>query len=138
MEDSSFLGSGWSYPIVFEDANLQLRMSAAVENINQSIHLLLNTPIGSRSLLPDYGSKLSTFLFRHIDATAQEEIIQSVTFTLLNGEPRIDVENVRLSVNDGGATVEVFITYVVRQTNARHNHVFPFSSLEGSNLEVTG
>ncbi|WP_248798712.1 GPW/gp25 family protein [Pseudomonas sp. MWU13-2105] len=138
MSDSSFLGTGWSYPPVFDNANFELQLSSGVANINQSIDLLLKTPVGSRTLMPDYGCNLSSYVFRRIDASLQEEIIQSVSLTLLNGEPRIDVERVDLSIQDGGAVVNVAITYVVRQTNARHNHVFPFSQLEGTNLEIAG
>ena len=136
MADSNFLGTGWSYPPVFDDASYQLRLSSGVDNVNQSIDLVLKTPAGSRALEPGFGSNLSSFVFRRIDASVKEEIIQSVRYALLNGEPRIDVERVDLDVKDGGATVNVAINYTVRQTNTRHNHVFPFSILEGSNLEI--
>ncbi|MDU8498224.1 GPW/gp25 family protein [Pseudomonas syringae] len=138
MPDSSFLGTGWAYPPVFDDANFELQMSSGVDNINQSINLLLSTPVGSRTLMPDYGCNLSSYLFRRIDASVQEEIIQSVRLTLLNGEPRIDVERVDLSVQTASATVHIAISYIVRQTNTRHNHVYPFSQLEGTNLEIGG
>ncbi|QXH50495.1 GPW/gp25 family protein [Pseudomonas fakonensis] len=136
MAGSSFLGTGWSFPPVFDSASHQLRLSAGVDNINQSIDLLLRTPVGSRPLLPGYGCDLARFVFRRIDATAQEEIVQSVRLTLLNGEPRIAVEQVSVAVQKGGATVTVDIGYRVRSTNTRHNHVFPFSQLEGTNLEA--
>lgn len=138
MTDSSFLGTGWSFPPVFDDANCELRLSSSVDNINQSINVLLNTPLGSRTLLPDYGCDLSRYVFKRIDASVKEEIIQSVRLTLLNDEPRIDVERVDLSVQASASTVLVAISYVIRQTNTRHNHVFPFSQLEGTNLDVGG
>lgn len=138
MADSTFLGTGWSYPPVFDDVNFELKMSSGVDNINQSIDLLLNTPVGSRTLMPDYGCNLSSYVFRRIDASIREEIIQSVRLTLLNGEPRIDVERVDLSVLAAEATAQIAITYRVRETNTRHNHVYPFSQLEGTNLEIGG
>lgn len=136
--DSSFLGTGWSYPPMFDNAQHQLLLSSGVDNINQSINVLLRTRKGSRPLKPDYGCNLSSYVFRRIDATVTEEIIQSVKGTLLDGEPRIDVGKVELSLSRDGALVHVNIQYTVRQTNARHNHVFPFSQYEGTNLEMGG
>lgn len=138
MSDSSFLGTGWPYPPVFDNANFQLNLSSGTDNINQSIDLLLKTPKGSRSILVDFGSTLSHFVFRTINSIVKEEIIQAVRTTLLYGEPRIDVERVDLSVSEDGTTMQVSINYFVRQSNSRHNHVFPFSQLEGSNLEIGG
>jgi phage baseplate assembly protein W len=134
--DSSFLGTGWAYPPSFDNASLQLRMSSGADNIRQSIDVLLRTPKGSRSLMPDFGCNLGSFTFRKIDATVKEEIVQSVKTTLLEGEPRIDVEQVTVTPVERGTRLNIGIVYVVRKTNARHNHVFPFSQLEGTNLEI--
>jgi len=136
--NDSFLGTGWRFPPVFDNAGFELRLSTGVDNINQSINVLLQTPRGSRSLMPDFGCDLSSFVFRRIDATVKEEIIQSVKATLLDGEPRIDVEKVEVGLSESqrGQVMNLTITYTVRQTNSRHNHVFPFSQLEGTNLEL--
>ncbi len=138
MNKKTFLGTGWSFPPSFEQANYRLSLNSEENNINQSINLVLQTPRGSRSLLPDFGSDLLNFLFRKIDASLQEEIIQSVKTTLLNDEPRISVNDVQVAfITDGAATVSVTIYYTIKKTNTRHNHVFPFSLLEGTNLQVT-
>ncbi len=136
MDDSSFLGTGWSFPPAFDRANLQLQRTSGEANIAQSIELLLNTPKGSRCLLPDFGCNLSQYVFRRLTATLQEEIVQSVTTTLLNDEPRIDVEQVDVSASADGSIVQVQVSYVVRSTNSRHNHVIPFAMLEGTNLDL--
>jgi phage baseplate assembly protein W len=136
MDDSSFLGTGWSFPPVFDRASLQLQCTSGVANIAQSIELLLNTPRGSRALLPDFGCNLSQYVFRRLDAALQEEIVQSVTTTLLNDEPRIDVEKVEVSTSADGSTMLVQISYIARSTNSRHNHVIPFAMFEGSNLNL--
>lgn len=137
MQDSSFLGTGWSFPPVFDNANYQLQLSSGESNINQSIDLLMKTPRGSRSLMPSYGCDLCRYLFCRLDATLQEEIIQSVKTTLLNSEPRISVEDVNIALSEDGSTATLSISYKVKLTNTRHNHVFPFSLLEGSNLSVS-
>lgn len=136
MNESKFLGTGWTFPPVFANSNYQLQLTGGERNIAQSIDLLLQTARGSRSLMPDFGSNLSGYVFRHIDASLQAEITQSVKNTLLDGEPRITVESVDFSTSEDGAAVALSIAYRIKQTNSRHNHVFPFSLLEGTNLRV--
>jgi len=138
MQPSGFLGRGWSFPVQFDRSTLSLAMSEAEDNINQSIDVLLYTPLGSRSLAPQFGCNLGDFLFKRVDATTQEEIIQSVRSTLLQGEPRIQVLDVILTLSPEQGLVSINVTYQVRRTNARHNHVFPFSRLEGTNLMLEG
>lgn len=136
MNESSFLGQGWSFPPVFDATTHTLKLTAGEPNINQSIDLLLKTPRGSRTLLPEFGCNLFSYLFRRIDATAQEEIIQSVKTTLLNDEPRITVIDVDVGLSDEGAMVSITVVYQILQTNSRHNHVIPFAQLEGTNLQL--
>ncbi|WP_107759263.1 GPW/gp25 family protein [Dickeya sp. Secpp 1600] len=137
MDDSHFLGRGWQFPPVFSGAVRQVAMNSAEANINQSIDLILQTQRGERSLLPYFGSELRSFLFRYPDATLQNEIAQSVRTTLLNDEPRISVASVEVTfLPEPASMVAIHIDYIIRQTNTRHNHVFPFSLLEGTNLTV--
>lgn len=135
--NNSFLGTGWSFPPSFEKGNYQLELSSEVDNINQSINLILQTPRFSRSLVPKFGSELAGFLFRTANASLKEEIEESIRLTLLNDEPRITVNKVDVKfVKDTETLALVSIYYTVKKTNARHNHVFPFSLLEGTNLKV--
>ncbi|MFY8093849.1 MAG: GPW/gp25 family protein [Niveispirillum sp.] len=132
--DAPFLGRGWTFPPVFNAADASLSMVAGVENIAQSLNLLLATLQGSRALLPDFGSNLNQFVFRRSDAQTLEELAEAARFILLHGEPRIVVEDVRSQASADGSLMQLVIAYRVTQTNTRHNHVYPFASLEGSNL----
>jgi phage baseplate assembly protein W len=136
MSEHCFTGTGWSFPPVFDNANYQLQLTGGQNNINQSIDLLLQTPLGSRSLLPNFGCSLSRYIFRRVDATVRAEIIQSVQQTLLDAEPRISVENVEVVDAADGSSLDINISYKIKQTNTRHNHVFPFSLIEGTNLQA--
>ena len=134
--DSSFLGAGWAFPPAFDNATGRLQMTSGVSNINQSIDTLLQTMRGSRSMLPDFGCNLFSYLFQRLDATLEGEIVQSVKVCLLNSEPRIVVENVTVSQGGDGATIDLSIEYRIKLTNTRHNKVFPFSLLEATNLDL--
>lgn len=132
--DAPFLGRGWSFPPVFNAADASLSMVAGIENIAQSLNLLLATLRGSRALLPDFGSNLNQFVFRRSDTQTLEELADAARFILLHGEPRIVVEDVRPQASADGSLMQLAITYRITQTNTRHNHVYPFAALEGSNL----
>lgn len=133
--NSQFLGRGWQFPPTFSGASKQVQMSDAEANINQSIDLILQTQRGERSLLPYFGSNLRSYLFKSKDATLKAEIAQSVRDTLLHDEPRIHVDDVLVEyLNQPESTVAISVVYTIKQTNTRHNHVFPFSLLEGTNL----
>ena len=132
--DAPFLGNGWSYPPVFDAPNASLRMVAGVANIGHSIDLLLSTLRGSRALLPEFGSNLGQFVFCRADAQTLTELAEAAHLVLLHGEPRIKVGEVRAQKNGDASVLVLNIAYQVTQTNTRHNHVYPFASLEGSNL----
>lgn len=136
LSDSNFLGTGWTFPPTFDGATDQLHLSSGDANIKQSIDVVLQTPKGSRSLQPTYGCDLSRFIFRQIDATAQAQMIESVKQTLLDCEPRIKVESVAFSSLGEGSMVALNICFQIKQTNTRHNHVFPFSLIEGTLLNT--
>lgn len=135
MTDSSFLGTGWSFPPTFEIGDYQLQMTHREQNINQSIDLILQTHQGERSLMPLFGSGLRGYVFKKMDAMLKTEIIDSVKSTLLDWEPRITVDHVWLQELDNGQSgVAIHIDYTVRKTNSRHNHVYPFIQNEATNL----
>lgn len=138
MEDSSFLGTGWSFPPTFEVGNYQLTMSHSQNNINQAIDTILQTPRGERSMMPLFGSTLHTFIFKNMNATLQSEIIDAVKSALLEFEPRITVDNVMLETFTGELSgVAIHISYTVRKTNTRYNHVYPFIQNEATNMVIS-
>lgn len=134
QNDAYFLGRGWSFPPVFNAPTFSLRMLAGVANIANSIDLLLATLRGSRALLPEFGSDLGRFVFCRADAQTMTELGEAARLVLLHGEPRIKVIDVSAEKNPDASVLVLNIVYEVVQANSRHNHVYPFASLEGSNL----
>jgi phage baseplate assembly protein W len=134
-KENVFLGSGWSFPVSFSVGNLQLNLSSNETNINESITIILNTRKGERTLEANFGSGLQQFMFRKIDNSLKGEIIETIQFSLLRYEPRILVKEVRVASTDTlNGLLEILIIYVYKQTNTRHNYVFPFHLKEGTNL----
>ncbi len=84
---------------------------------------------------PDFGAGLQRFFFRKMDETLKGEMINIIKMSLLLNEPRINVTNVDVEFTDtANGMVEIMIDYTYIQANTRHNHTFPFSIMEGTNL----
>ena len=116
-------------------ADKKLIIEHGEENIKQSIDLILSTHYGERSVMADWGSKLNTFLFKNLDSNLAGEIISAVKICLLNYEPRIRVTNVDVEYSSAKeGRVILLIDYLIKKTNSRHNHVYPFSDIEGTSL----
>ncbi|WP_289659395.1 GPW/gp25 family protein [Flavobacterium panacagri] len=134
--ETAFLGSGWAFPVSFSADNHQLNLSANETNINESINIILNTRKGERTLEANFGSGIQQFMFRKIDSALKGEIVETIKFALLRYEPRILVQDVKVTSTDTlNGKIEILITYVYSQTNTRHNYVFPFYLKEGTNLD---
>ena len=136
-EKSSFLGAGWAFPPSFSKTNCLLDISVSSANIKQSIDLILNTPVGSKCTNPKFGSELNHYIFKRFNTAMEADVSHAVSTALLNFEPRITVTQVDvLLVDEKEVTLNIIINYVVKKTNARDNHVFPFYLNEASNLIV--
>ncbi len=123
----SFLGSGWSFPPLFNRHSGSVEMVADEENIQQSLLILLSTDPGERLMRPDFGCDLKHFQFAEIDTGLLTRLKTMITKAVLLYEPRVLLENVVADEKEdepGVLTVE--IQYIVRATNSRFNLVFPF------------
>jgi len=135
-QKNEFLGSGWSFPVTFSAGNHQLSVSKYEANVNESIHLILMTHLGERCMNFEFGSGLQQYMFKKMNETLKGEIMDTVYFSLLNNEPRIDVQKVGVEFPEATiGFVEITVDYLFSLTNTRHNYVFPFYLGEGTNLK---
>ncbi len=135
IREKEFLGSGWAFPVTFSAGNNLLSLSKYEENINQMIHIILQTTFGERPFQPQFGSGLQQYFFREMNTTLQGEIRETVKSALLDNEPRITVKEVVVEFADEvSGLVEITIHYEYNRTNTRHNYVYPFHLKEGTNL----
>ena len=134
-----FLGKGWSFPPSFNKTAGFVNMVAGVEDINQSLHMLLSTITGERIMQPKYGCDMNEFVFDAVTTTLKTVMADKVRTALLIYEPRIEVE--KLEIDDEGeleGRILIDIHYKVRTTNSRYNYVFPFYKAEATELKTTG
>lgn len=135
LREQHFWGTGWGFPVVFEAGDYRLQTSEKIQNINQSIDIILKTQQGERNMNMTFGSGLHQFFFRMMDQTLKGEIIDVVKMSLLDQEPRITVLDVDVEFADERkGLIHIFIHYEINTTNTRHNYVYPFYIKEGTNL----
>lgn len=135
IKEKEFLGSGWSFPVTFSEGNHQLDLVQYENAIEDSIDVIMKTNLGSRPLVPQFGSGLEKFFFETMSSTMKTDIQSTVKNALLQNEPRITVNEVTVEfTEEQSGLVQVFVDYEYNQTNTRHNYVFPFYLKEGTNL----
>lgn len=125
--DSSFLGRGWAFPPRFGAGGSQMHTVAGLEDIEQSLGLLLSTRPGERLMQDDFGCELSEFLFEEVTDGLVGRLRSVVEDAILHHEPRVRLDGVDVSIDDAvQGLLHIAIRYTVRATNSRYNMVYPF------------
>ncbi len=125
MADSDFLGTGIAFPFTMRDGRLV--EAAGEQSIHDSILLILRTARGERVMRPNFGGGISDLVFLENSTTTSTVVGETVRRTLIEFEPRIDVEDVRVTPDaDEGHRLNIEIEYKVRTSNRTENIVYPF------------
>ncbi len=98
--DKSFLGRGWSFPPGFTAGGAQVEMVSDIEDIHQSLQILLSTQLGERLMQEDYGCDLSGVMFEEVDQGLINRLTSLFDNAILNYEPRIKLENLEVSESE--------------------------------------
>lgn len=135
MELKSFLGSGWGFPPVFHKDGKYVHMVSNEEDIAESILILLSTDPGERPMRPDFGCNLRQFVFERQGTSFITGLNHVIYQAILNFEPRVNfIDATVIGRNDLDGVLHIQVNYTIIITNTRHNIVFPFYLLEGTNI----
>jgi Bacteriophage baseplate protein W len=131
----SFLGTGWSFPVSFDKMDAAVQMVSDLEDISQSIRIILSTTPGERIMQPTFGCNLKSLVFERADSTLEPALNHLIYHALLNFEPRVIFHEATVIRSDpAGGILEISVQYSIITTNTRHNMVFPFYLTEGTNI----
>lgn len=133
--DTSFLGTGWSFPPAFDPRSKQAVMVSGLEDIEQSLRILLSTTPGERVMQPAYGCGLRRMVFEVVNDSTLTALKDLVAKAVLFFEVRITLERVEVDASrvfEG--VIFLHLHYTVRSTNSRSNLVYPFYFREGSGV----
>jgi hypothetical protein len=122
-----FLGQGWAFPPQFSELTRTTRMVSGIEDIRESLFILLRTRPGERVMLPAYGCDLDRFIFQTVDSALLARVRDTVTSAVVRWEPRIELLDVEVSSDPGEPSLLLIeLSFQVRRTNIRSNLVYPF------------
>lgn len=128
---TDFIGSGWSFPLRFNSRG-GLEMSRGERDIEESIRIILSTPIGERRMRPNFGCGVHDLAFATNDPTTHGLIEHHVREALALWEPRVEITRVVVRNDEAEPSrVLVEIDYNLRSTNDRRNLVYPFYIIPG-------
>ncbi|BEP29033.1 GPW/gp25 family protein [Helicovermis profundi] len=134
--DSSFLGTGWKFPIEVDSTTGRIKSSSFEEDIRESIFIILGTRKGERIMRPEFGSNINKYIFDIPDTTTITLITQEIKDSLQEWEPRITDVEVNIKTDEiENEKLLIDIRYKVRRTNNLFNLVYPFYISEGTKLE---
>ncbi len=127
MADQSFLGVGWHFPPAFTKGGDQVEMVDGIEDIHQSLQILLSTRLGERIMQADFGCNLDVMLFEERNQSLVNTVTSLVSDAIVYHEPRISLESLDVSESESEqGLLLISIEYTVRSTNSRFNMVYPF------------
>lgn len=131
----SFLGTGWSFPPAFDKLYGNAKLVSDEADIAESIRLILGTTPGERLMQPEFGCDLRRLVFEKIDGSLVAGLNHMIYHALLNFEPRINFIGAEIiNRNELDGILHIQVNYSIIITNTRHNIVFPFYLLEGTNI----
>jgi phage baseplate assembly protein W len=127
----AFLGRGWAFPVCLRRG--EAATAEFDEDVRQSIRIILGTNPPERRMRPDFGAGLVSFVFEPINVTTMALIEARVRESLIDWEPRIDLDEVTVMPDQQQVNLLLIdVRYRVRATNTRANLVYPFYLAEGS------
>jgi len=125
--NQSFLGTGWGFPPAFTKGGAEVELASDVEDIHQSLQILLSTQIGERIMQDNFGCNLNNVLFDEMDQGLINDLTRMISNAILYHEPRITLDDLDVSESETHqGLLLISIEYTVRSTNSRFNMVFPF------------
>jgi phage baseplate assembly protein W len=128
MRRDDFIGSGWAFPAAISRTG-SVRLVSGVDEVDAAIRMILSTVPGERVMRPDFGCAMWELLFAPITAGTLGLVEQAVREALDRWEPRISLQSVIATGEQGTGTIRIAIGYQIRATNDIRNLVVPFYTI---------
>jgi uncharacterized protein len=125
LHAEAHLGQGLAFPLR-TTVQGSLQLSAAGQNLAESIRVLLRTRVGERVYRPDYGCRLAELTFAPMNTDTLLLIRLNVQEALERWEPRIVLEQVLTDPDPTLGRVDIVIHYRAKDSHQRRSLVYPF------------
>ena len=124
LHQNRLIGVGLSQKI-YNKRTGGLADNTGMERIYQSIYCILNTMLGERVFLPEFGSRLHELVFEPNDEIVADLAKLYICDALAKWEKRITVTDVYVRANDH--TVACEIRFVLNKSNILGNYIYEFN-----------
>jgi uncharacterized protein len=131
--NETIIGRGWAFPLGVNPRGM-IALTNEKSEIEQAIILILSTPVGTRVMRPNFGSRLHELVFAPCNSQTMAQARRYVEDALGMWEPRIqvkDVEVVRDPEDQDGARLLIQIRYEVKATHDPRSLVHPYYLIPG-------
>jgi len=121
MDAGRIFGRGISFPPRIGPDGRVIWSEGEV-NVREAIQVILMTELRERIRLPEFGGGLSKYLFEPNTVTTRHQIQESITRSLAQWEPRINVESVNVepdAFDQQAAVATIIYKLVATQTLER-------------------
>jgi uncharacterized protein len=120
------IGRGWAFPPHLDHRGRMALVGDATE-IEQAIRIILGTAPGQRVMRPEFGCRLNELVFAPNTSATAGLGERYVREALGRWEPRIDLEEVRISPDDQNqAILQLLVRYRIKATHSSRSLVYPF------------
>ncbi|NYG35397.1 GPW/gp25 family protein [Sphaerotilus montanus] len=136
VKESQLLGTGWAFPPSFDWRSKEAVLVSQVDDIEQSLHILLSTVPGERVMQPSYGCGIKRMVFETVNDSSITEIKDIISKAILFFEVRITLHEIDIDLSDFDqlGVLRLKLDYTVRTTNTRTNLVYPLYLREGTHV----
>lgn len=119
----AYLGTAVAYPTVIDSRGRQATVSDALL-IQQSLKIILSTPVGSRFRNRSFGSNVHLLLFEPNDTVLLNLLEYFIEDAIDTWEKRVQYEDVEFTQLPD--RIECLISYRIKASNAVDTLIFPF------------
>lgn len=128
VSTKSLIGRGPSFPL--NRSNIGgLLYTEDIERINHSIFLILETPKGSRLMMPEFGSDIHKYKFDPLDQVLMEKIKHTLRQDITKWEPRVLITDIVFLTDEQSVDNNILyisMTYRIVNTTITANYVYPY------------
>lgn len=131
MADNYSSVRGMKFPPQINKSTGRFMVSTGLENIKESVYIILMTQKTERWLRPDFGSNLLSYAFIENNETMMNMLSLELTNAILEQEKRVSDVSVTFEPGDNSEYLIVNVDYLVKSHSVMENLEFPFYFNEG-------
>lgn len=124
---NELIGQGWQFPPTFDKTTQEAQMVSGVDEIENSLHVIMHTQLGERIMRNEFGTNLHELIFEPLTENMKTYMAASLRTALAENEPRIAVTEIVLEQPDPMiGRVDIRISYTIHTTQQRRSYVLPY------------